>query len=155
MRAQRGFTLIELMIAVAIMAIIAGIAFTAFSGSGRDSRHARAIADLTALNDAMGRLYQTNFNYETATPDSTDASARAFAQLSGLSLTNDYNFAVVDLGTQAYALTAQPRAGGQQVGYGSMLIDQLGNRCFLPGNDTPPTPPLAVPPTAAQCPQRF
>lgn len=149
MRVQRGFTLIELMIALVIIGIIAGIAFNVFSGAGKDSRRARAMADIAALNDAMARFYQTNFTYTGAVTAAGDAAARVFAGNNGVTLNNQYTY-VVTVGAapgQTYTITAVPAAGGEQVGDGALLVDEVGNRCYRPGNDTPPTAPF----TAANC----
>lgn len=142
MSMQRGFTLIELMIALVIIGIIAGIAFDAFSGAGKDSQRARAMADITALNDAMARFYQTSFTYTGAVADASDVAARTFAGASGIALSNQYDYAVTVSAVapvgQAYTITAAPDAGGELVGDGALLVDELGNRCYYPGNDTPP-----------------
>lgn len=130
-RQQRGFTLIEVMIVVVIIGIIAGIAFTAFSDSGRDSRRARALADLAALNDAVARYYQLAFTYEGA--DLGD-----LAEGAGITPNPDYVFdlEVADDG-QTYTLVARPADGSSQVGAGAMTINQRGTRCLFPEDDDP------------------
>lgn len=134
---QRGFTLIEILIVVAIIVIIAGIAISSFSGAGADSRRARAMADLAGLNDAVARHYQTAMTYDTA-------DLPTLINTAGLSLTTEYVFElnvprnadVADDG-QSYSVTATPAAGGAQQGNGAMYIDDTGRRCFYPGDDKP------------------
>ena len=59
---QSGFTLIELMIAVAIIAIIAAIAVPAYNGYIATARQAEGMDDLATL-----RLAQIEFFYENDT----------------------------------------------------------------------------------------
>lgn len=121
------------MIVVAIIAIVASIAFTAFSESGRDTQRMRAVSDLSALNDAVGRAYQTNFSY---TGLDEDGALAALALASGITLTTDYNFAIdVSDDGQSYMLVAAPAAGSGQVGDGALVSDNTGRRCFHPGDD--------------------
>ena len=69
---QKGFTLVELMITVAIIAILASIALPSYQDSVRQTRRAAAQADLMELASHMERLYTANGIYgdaSTALPD--------------------------------------------------------------------------------------
>ena len=61
----RGFTLIEIMIAVVIVAILAAIALPSFLDSVRKSRRSEAFAALSALQQAQERWRGNNANYGT------------------------------------------------------------------------------------------
>jgi len=63
MKKNVGFTLIELMIVVAIIGILAAIAYPSYQGALRDSRRGAAQADLVELAGAMERYYTTNNSY--------------------------------------------------------------------------------------------
>ena len=64
-RRSRGFTLIELMIVVAIVAIIAAVALPQYFGSIRKSRRADAIAALNQIAQAQERWRANNSTYTT------------------------------------------------------------------------------------------
>lgn len=66
-RLQRGFTLIELMVVVAIVAILVGIAVPTYQDSVRKSRRGQAKADLAEAAQAMERYYTVNNSYVGAT----------------------------------------------------------------------------------------
>jgi type IV pilus assembly protein PilE len=69
---QKGFTLVELMVTVAIIAILASIALPSYQDSVRQTRRAAAQADLMELASHMERLYTANSSYgnaSTALPD--------------------------------------------------------------------------------------
>lgn len=66
-RLQRGFTLIELMVVVAIVAILVGIAVPTYQDSVRKSRRGQAKADLAEAAQAMERFYTENNTYVGAT----------------------------------------------------------------------------------------
>lgn len=104
-RRQKGFTLVEIMIVVVILGIVASIAFSAFSDNTRDAQRVRGIADMTSLNDAVGRFYQNNFSYDGL----NDAALPALAVNGGITLTDQYTFAIVVAADgQSYTLTATP-----------------------------------------------
>ncbi len=63
---SHGFTLIELMIVVAIVGILAAIAYPAYTEQVRKSKRADAQAALMGLANAMERHFTANSTYATA-----------------------------------------------------------------------------------------
>jgi prepilin-type N-terminal cleavage/methylation domain-containing protein len=130
--AQRGFTLVELMIVIVILGIISAIAVGTFTASGQDTRRVRAQADLQALADAASRYYQARFTYE----DATAAGLAASAQLS-LDLDNyAYEFVPLNDGQQ-FVVVARPVAGSSQAGDGAFAMTSQGGRCYYKEDDDP------------------
>ncbi|MEI2430836.1 type IV pilin protein [Lysobacter yananisis] len=125
-RRQAGFTLIELMIAVAIVGILAAIAYPAYDDSVRKGRRAQAKADLVELAQRAERFYTLNNTYAGfwgSVPSGDKRSPRtgnAFYLLERSSGDTDAN---------AFTLSATPT--GAQVadsGCGTLSINQAGVR---------------------------
>jgi type IV pilus assembly protein PilE len=100
----RGFTLIELMIVVAIVAIIAAVALPSYFGSVRKSRRADAITALNQIAQAQERWRANNASYTTVL---TNAGLNVPNPSSGY-----YTLAVSSVSGTGYTATATA-AGAQ------------------------------------------
>lgn len=68
---RKGFTLVEIMIVVAIIALLAAIAIPSFLKSRTESRKSACINNLRLLDHAKQMWATSTGAYETATPDTT------------------------------------------------------------------------------------
>lgn len=124
---QKGFTLIELMIVLAILAIITTIAVSTYSSSTTDSERVRIMAELTALNDAMARYYQGNYSYDGA----TEEILRGANGGTKIEASPSYDVTVTPDG-QSYTIVAAPVPGGTMDGEenATYSINEKGQRCI-------------------------
>lgn len=114
---QRGFTLIELMIAVAIVAILGAVAFPAFMDSMRKSRRAEAFTALSAVQLAQERHRSNRAEF------TNDLTTVVTADPPGLGLTATtpsgyYTIAISGAGPTGYIASAVAVAGTSQANDG-------------------------------------
>jgi type IV pilus assembly protein PilE len=115
MRKLRGFTLIELMVAVVIIAIIAAVGFPSYQEYIRRGKRAEGKSALMRAAQQMERYYSINNCYpsNTATCGNAGTSAAALTAAGINSLSGDsaassaYNLTVTTT-AQAFTLTATP-----------------------------------------------
>jgi type IV pilus assembly protein PilE len=82
---NRGFTLVDLMIAVAIIAFLSAIAFPSYQEALRKVRRAEARAALLQLMQEQERYYSQKGLYIPFTFGTTNAEAQKFKTYSGVS----------------------------------------------------------------------
>ena len=111
-RRSRGFTLIELMIALVVIAILASIAVPSYLQSIRKSRRAEAVASMSAIQQAQERWRANNTTY-AANSVLTTAAPSGLGQSSSTE-NGRYTLAISSNTGSAYTLTATATAAGGQ-----------------------------------------
>jgi prepilin-type N-terminal cleavage/methylation domain-containing protein len=66
-KSQQGFTLIEIMVVVAIIALLSSIAMIAAVNGQAKSRDARRLGDMTQMNTGLGLYFSSYYGYPSST----------------------------------------------------------------------------------------
>ncbi|WP_100643301.1 type IV pilin protein [Alteromonas facilis] len=135
-RKTTGFTLVELMIVVAIVGIISAIAYPAYQGMMVGSYRSTAQADLMALAAAMERHKAANYTYEGAATGGSDTGAPAIFQTHSPAAepaaNKRYDLVIdtVSANGVSYRLRAIPVSGGAQATDGSLYVFSDGRKAW-------------------------
>lgn len=113
-----GFTLIELMIAVVVVAILAAVALPSYQEHVRKSRRVDAQSAMLELAQFMERHYTTNNGYSGTTLPSTVTSRVA----------DFYTITLSTQSAQAYTLQAAPTAKQAADPCGTLTLAHTGAR---------------------------
>ena len=116
MKRHSGFTLIEMMIVVAVIGILAAIAYPSYQEHVRKSKRADAQAALMELSHFMERYYTANGKYTKAANTGPDLP---FTKTPKDSATENYGLALSTVTDFGYTLTATAK--------NSMANDKCGN----------------------------
>lgn len=137
--AQRGFTLIEVMIVVVIIGILMAIGLPSYQNSIMRGNRADAQAALVGFAQAMERHYNENFTYLGAANGGGNTGAPAATVYPSQSpLDGDtamYNLTIQAATSSTYTLRATPISGGRQDGDGFLQINHLGRKAWDKDND--------------------
>jgi type IV pilus assembly protein PilE len=133
-----GFTLIELMVTVAIVSVLATIAVTSYSSQVLKSRRTEAKSALLDLAGREERLFSTTNAYSNFAASLGYPAATPTTVMTGLTFGNGYYTLSVTTPTpSSYTLTAT--ATGSQLNdaaCGNFILNQLGQQT-VSGTATP------------------
>lgn len=122
---NKGFTLIELMIVVAIIGILSAIAIPSYDSHVRKSRRADAQASLVELAQFMERHYTNTGSYYTA-PGVTTVPSLPYQTSPKGSSTTFYNLSVTVDSSESYTLSAAPAGAMSTDSCGTFTLDSRG-----------------------------
>jgi type IV pilus assembly protein PilE len=126
-----GFTLIELMITMLIVAILAAIAYPSYQSHVAKSRCSKAKSDLLELSHFLER------NFTVAGTYAVDSDGNAVSlPFDESPMENDdgggqtyYDLALLNLTRTSFTLQATPKNGQENYQVcGTLTLDQLGNK---------------------------
>lgn len=132
LRWQHGFTLIELMVVVAVIAILASISYPTYMSSVQKTRRNLATGCLTEFAQWMERNYTTCLKYnKTGVSCTTDVTTASFTSSCKTELANYYDFSFASspaLSANEYVLQAVPKSGSPQAAdsCGTLTLNQSG-----------------------------
>jgi type IV pilus assembly protein PilE len=136
---QKGFSLIELMISVAIIGIIASIAYPSYQGFMVSTNRGAAQADLMSLAAAMERHKAASFSYKGAADSAADTGKPAiFHQHSPsaeLYANRKYDLYISESSGSAFLIEAKPVTGTPQADDGNVAYYSDGRRAWDSNNN--------------------
>ena len=119
----RGFTLIELMIVVAVVAILAAVAIPSYQNQVQKSRRADAHSALMNAAQAMERCFTRTNTYNGCV-------------IPGASQDGFYGLALAGVTATTYTIRAVPQGAQSGDPCGTFTLDHLGVRDTVPVNTT-------------------
>lgn len=141
MRGFQGLTLIEVLVAVVIVAVLAGLGLPAFNAYSQRAYRSEAQGDLVACALALERWASARFTYQGAADtdadglgDGDDGPVAAELCVPRSVAEGRYGISIAAR-VEGFALAAHPEAGGAMGGDGFMTLDEAGNRAWDRNND--------------------
>ena len=118
-RRSAGFSLLELMIVVVVIAILAAIVYPNYRESVLKSRRGQAKADLVEIAQILERRHTVDNQYGGPVPVLSDSSALQHYTFTSGNIAN---------GAQAFMLTATPTGSQTQDACGTLSLTSTGEK---------------------------
>lgn len=115
----KGFTLIEVMIVVVIVAILASIAIPAYTSQMIKSRRVDVQREIVSHAQALERYFTTNGSY---------VSSGTTCGVADPAINKHYTVTTTCSSATAFSIKASPSVTGPQSGDGDLTVDQSGAR---------------------------
>lgn len=135
MKKQQGFTLIELMIAVAIAGTLASIAYPSYAKYIQKAKRAQAQAALMSMASAMEQWRVENNNNYLGAKDATTEKILIFANsVPTDGGTKTYTLSIPALNQTSYTLMATPEGAQLNDECGSLTLNSAGKKAAVKDN---------------------
>lgn len=137
-RHARGFTLIELMVAVVIMGIISAFAYSSYRNQIIKTRRTDATGAILEIANRLEKFYGTCNTYTANLTLAMPGSCTTLSAIGlGYSTTSPKGYYTLSIlngptgnTTSSYLIKADPVAGGLQAGDGAFTLNSLGQRQY-------------------------
>lgn len=110
---KKGFSLIELLVAISVIAVIIGIALPNFLGARERARDAKRKTELNQFKSAL-RLYYSDYTRYPTTPNSLSINACGAAGTTVCPCSTSVDFAAGGTGCDTVYMKKFPRMGTSQ-----------------------------------------
>jgi type IV pilus assembly protein PilE len=130
-KANRGFTLTELIIAVAIIGILSAIAYPSYRNYITRSSRSAAQTELLELANLQEKIYLNSNGYAVSiTAGYNGRDDGGLGKTAGTTDDGKYNLTITPNATptQSFVITATPINGSTQEGDGAITISSNGDR---------------------------
>lgn len=138
MRSTKGFTVVELLITLAIIGILTAIAFPSYQSHVRKGTRAAAQAEMMKIADRQAQYLLDARNYAVGS-----SALGALSVTLPVDVSSKYTVTVTaadGTGTAStpptYTITATPIAGGPQVSDGTLNLTHTGAKTRVVGSTT-------------------
>ncbi|WP_180069819.1 type IV pilin protein [Acinetobacter sp. YH16038] len=121
---KKGFTLIEIMIVIAIIGILAAIAYPSYQNYKVRTHRADAQAEMMVIANNLTKFKVTNGSFTSATLNTvygSNVTPKGGAPLYDL---------ILSVTSTSWQLTATPKNNTSQTGNGAIVLDSSGNKCW-------------------------
>jgi type IV pilus assembly protein PilE len=137
---RNGFTLIELMITVAIVAILVSIAFPSYRSYTIRSSRSAVQTELLQLAGLQEKIFLNSNSYAVSITAAYSGQSNTGLGGSGTTADGRYTLAITPLAipTQTFVITATPVVGASQEFDGDMTLSSNGTRLHFDPDGTVP-----------------
>lgn len=129
---KNGFTLMELIIVVAIIVILAAVAYPSYIQYKIRTNRVDAQSEMMQISQRLQRSYVIQHNYTNAKLDNnaTSKDYPAYAYVYTIRLTSN---------DQSWVLTAEPKLNSIQSSDGNLVLNNQGQKCWTKGSACTPS----------------
>lgn len=135
---NKGFTLVELMIVVAVIGILAAIAYPSYQESIRKAKRIEAQAEMMDIVKKIQRYKIANFRYLQA--NGTPITLTNIGEPASLSIPRQgdalYDITLTNVTATTWTLNAIPKTNTTQQVDGALSINHRGEKCWIKGAST-------------------